>query len=176
MTTPKPGDFFLAPMPGRVGKGVQFGQFLNGEGYILFQHAGQLLENGDTIEAMPGGAIIGDINRWKPEELRWSSGLIELTDTQRTIAISTGYACKGVPYSFVDYAALAAHRFHIPTPGLKEYIEDSGHMICSQMVDYIYHRAGKQLFTDGRWRGYVTPGSLNMLLDDIEGYNLAMGV
>ena len=176
MVTPQPADFFLAPIPGRVGKGIRFGQFLNGEGFTKYQHAGILLENGDTIEAMPGGAIIGRIDRWKPEELRWSSGLIELTASQRLDILHFGRARKDIPYSFADYAALGAHRFHIPAPHLQTFIEESGHQICSQMVDWVYWQAEVHLFDDKRWPGYVTPNSLNTLLDKIETYNLSQGI
>jgi hypothetical protein len=172
----RPGDFFLAPIPGEVGQGIKWGQRLNGEGFIRYQHAGILLPDGKTIEAMPGGAIIGEIARWKPSELRWSTGLVDLTDGQRNDICRRGFACQGVPYSFADYAAIAAHRFHIPLPGLQKFIRDSGHMICSQMVDYLYMRAGVHLFDDGRWEGYVTPASLDRLLDRILTYKLSQGI
>lgn len=164
MTLPQPGDFFLAPIPGNVGLGIRFGQFLNGEGFLPYQHAGILLEDGRTIEAMPGGAIIGRVERWKPTQLIWSSGLIELTDLQRALILQYGQACRGIPYSFADYAAIVAHRFHISTPRLQKFISDSDHMICSQMVDFIYRKSGKQLFDDGRWPGFVSPASLYWLL------------
>lgn len=176
MTNPQPGDFFLAPMPGRVGAGVAFGQFLNGEGFLPYRHAGILLEDGKTIEAMPRGAIIGDIGRYKARELYWSTGLIDLTDQQRHDILIYGRACRGIPYSFADYAALAAHRFHMPVPGLKHYIEASGHMICSQLVDYVHQRAGKELFDDGRWPGFVTPASLYWMLEGIKAYKMSQGI
>jgi hypothetical protein len=65
-----------------------------------------------------------------------------------------------VPYSFLDYAALAAHRWHIPTPGLKRFVGDTGHMICSQLVDQAAADGGWRLFDDQRWPGFVTPGAL----------------
>lgn len=174
--TPIPGDFFLAPITGDIGRMVQFGQFLNGEGFLMYQHAGILLQSGKTIEAMPGGAIIGEISRYRPEELRWSSQLIEPSIDQRVLICEYGRACRGVPYSFADYGALALHRFNINTPGLRHYIETSGHMICSQLVDYIYGKAGVQLFNDGRWPGYVTPASLNNLLEEITTYRMGQGI
>jgi hypothetical protein len=125
---------------------------------------------------MPGGAIIGNVFRWTDDQIRWSTGLVEMTDKQREQIIATGYLRKGVPYSFLDYGALAAHRFHIPTPRLKRYIASSHHEICSQLVDSVFAFCGVHLFKDGRWPGYVTPGSLSMLLDEIETYNLSQGI
>jgi hypothetical protein len=48
----------------------------------------------------------------------------------------------------------------MPLPGLRGFVAASGHMICSQLADLLYQRLGVQIFTDGRWCGYVTPGSL----------------
>lgn len=168
MTTPRPADFFLAPMPGYGGTAIRFGEFLNGEGFSKYQHAGILLEGGMTMEAMPRGASSLHISRFKSETLRWSTGLVDLTDAQRTLILEYAHEAKGTPYSFADYEALALHRFHVPWPGLKNYVSDSGHMICSQLVDHVYMRAGVHLFNDNRWEGYVTPASLDHLLDDYE--------
>jgi hypothetical protein len=174
---PQPGDFFLAPISGHVGLGVRFGQFLNGEGFLPYQHAGVLLNSsGTTIEAMPGGAIYGHLDKWKPEELIWSTGIIELTSPQRADICRRGYHLQGVPYSFLDYLALAAHRFRVRVPGLKNYIASSGHMICSQLVDHLYDSAGKHLFFDGRWDGYVSPASLYWLLEEEKNYQLSQGI
>jgi hypothetical protein len=78
--------------------------------------------------------------------------------------VATAYrGLVDVPYSFLDYGALALHRLHIPAPGLRAYIQDSGHAICSQLVDEGARRGGWQLFDDQRWEGYVTPGALRRL-------------
>lgn len=177
MTTPQPGDFFLAPIPGEVGAGIRFGQWLNGEGFIKYQHAGILLDtDGTTIEAMPGGAILGNVYRWTDDQVRWSTDLVDMTDLQRRNIVAMGMKLEGIPYSFLDYAAIAAHRFHIPAPHLKKFIGDSGHMICSQLVDWVFAQCDVHLFRDERWFGYVTPGSLDMLLDSIEFLKTARGI
>jgi hypothetical protein len=70
-------------------------------------------------------------------------------------------AYKGVGYSALDYAALVAHRLHIWAPGLKGYIGNTGHEICSELCDTFYEvKLVTEIFTDKRWPGYVTPGSL----------------
>jgi hypothetical protein len=66
----------------------------------------------------------------------------------------------GTPYSFLDYVAIAAHRFHLPIPGLKRFIASTRHEICSALVDEVYRRAGFALFSDARWPGYVVPAAL----------------
>jgi hypothetical protein len=74
-------------------------------------------------------------------------------------------ALVGTPYSIADYAALISHRWHIPSPGLKDFIGDTGHMICSQLVDQACYDALWFLFDDDRWPGYVKPSDLGHLLD-----------
>lgn len=171
-----PADFFLVPMKGIGGKAIQFGQFLNGDGFDPVQHAGMYLGNGQTIEAYPGGAIRGSIEAYSPDSIVWSSGLFDLTPVQRRDIVETSLGFEHVPYSFLDYEALAAHRFHIPFPGLKGFIDDTGHMICSQLVDKAYQLAGVELFDDGRWPGYVTPGDLYNLVRSIEVYRIGQGI
>ncbi len=45
-----------------------------------------------------------------------------------------------------------------------DYVASSKHMICSQLVDFVYMQSGIHLFNDGRWPGYVTPADLASLL------------
>src|SRR5258708_29450415 len=76
---------------------------------------------------------------------------------QRTAICLAARSNIGVGYSWADYMAIAAHRLHIPSPGLRDFIADSTHQICSQLIDTCYADAGVHLFADGRWPGYVTP-------------------
>lgn len=176
MTSALPGDFFLVPMRGIGGPAIQFGQFLNGDGFDPVQHAGMYLGDGVTIEAYPGGAIKGSIEAYSGVQIVWSSDFFDLTPDQRMKLVEISLGFEGVPYSFLDYAALAAHRFHVPTPGLKRFIDSSGHMICSQLVDRVHELAGVQLFDDKRWHGDVTPGDLYNLVKGIEIYRLSQGI
>jgi cell wall-associated NlpC family hydrolase len=173
---PQAADFFLAPMVGRVGKLIGVGQMLNGEGFRKYQHAGIYLGSGMTLEAYPGGAIYGSIDRFAPESLVWSTGLVALSPRDRERIVSIARTYLGTPYSFLDYGALAAKRFHIPAPHLKAFIESGGHMICSQLVDRVYEEADVHLFSDGRWPGYVTPASLGIMLDEIRDFNIGQGI
>lgn len=173
---PRPGDFFLAPMPGWGGRAIGIAERLNGQGKLKIQHAGMYMGNDLTVEAYPGGAIQGDITRFHPTSLVWSSGLIELTPEQRLNLCKAAIGYLHVPYSDLDYVALAAHRFHIPAPHLRAYIASTKHMICSQLVDQCYLDAGVHLFDDGRWPGYVDPGALFHLLDNIRENQTHQGV
>lgn len=160
---PKPGDIGLTTIDGWGGRAIRAGQWLLGEGFEDFEHAyvvSRVDDDGTVwiVEAMPGGAQEvpqwHTVNRWLicPDQYRES-----------VAAMAHTLAVRKVPYSFADYAALALHRFHVPLPLLQTYIRNSGHMICSQLADYAANKGGWHLFQDGRWEGFVTPGSLDDL-------------
>jgi hypothetical protein len=167
------GDFCCVPISGEVGKLISFGEWLNGDGFGVYDHAeiyvgmaDQKAPYGYTFGAYPGGAAYVPLPcpaETLPGSL-WSSGKFSLTELQRGQVLSTCAAAKGVSYSSLDYFALIAHRLHLPVPGLKNFISDSGHMICSQLVDFAYMNAGVHLFKDDRWPGYVVPADLAKLI------------
>lgn len=152
----------LTQIAGDVGKAIRVGQYLNGEGFQLWEHAFVVLPGGKILEAEPGGAVIRDYHYG--DEVYWCENLYHLLpgDVDQLSANLTEVAAQleGIPYSFLDYDALVAHRLHLWAPGLKTYIASTGHMICSQMADEFYLRLGAHVFTDDRWPGYVTPASL----------------
>lgn len=155
---PRPGDFGLVAISGAAGRLIRFGQWLNGNGWGDYQHAVLVLDNGELIEAEPGGARIRPVSEYDGSNVVWSDW--PLTDSDRSWIVAAGRKLVGTPYSALDYGALFAHRLHLPVPGLRCYIGSTGHMICSQLVDEAYRRAGVPVFADGRWSGYVTPMAL----------------
>lgn len=175
--TPLPGDFACRNMGGEGGKLITIGEWLDGDGFSIYDHAEIYVGMADShtpwgysMGAYPGGARLspiqlesqlGDGDGWL-----WSTGKVWLTTDQRQAVVRNALACQGIPYSWLDYFAIAAHRLRIPVPGLKAYIGDTRHMICSVLVDHVYLMAGIHLFQDGRWPGYVTPADLaNLILD-----------
>lgn len=191
-TDPQPGDIGFTTITGPVGWLIRFAQWLNGDGFSLrrgrflvrlrtwlsrrgrfdgarsraYQHAFIVLPGKQLIEAMPGGAIVDHLSKYDDRPVLYASPA-DLTPAQRKAITDCALKYVGVPYSFLDYLALALHRFHIPWPGLRRYIQTTGHLICSQLADRAYLDAGQHLFDDGRWEGYVTPMSLaNQLIMD----------
>ncbi|MFI5814892.1 hypothetical protein ACIA7S_28535 [Streptomyces sp. NPDC051643] len=164
-STPQPGDIGLTSITGAVGKLIRFGQWLNGDGFGLYQHAFIVLPperpGGELrlVEAMPGGAIVRPLSVYDDRHVLYVSPA-GLTAAQRKAIGDCALKYRDVPYSFLDYLALAAHRFHLPVPRLRRYIRATGHQICSQLADRAYLDAGIPLFADGRWEGYVTPMAL----------------
>jgi hypothetical protein len=170
---PNLGDIGMVAMEGNVGRGIQIGQWLNGDGWSQVQHVFTYVGQGHIVEAMPGGALLTDLfgrfSRYAPTEIVWLRCPPEFGEAVAAAARQLGphmdpnrdwNVVPGVPYSFLDYGALALHRFHIPTPHLRAYIENSGHLICSQLSDLAANRGGWHIFDDGRWEGDVTPNDL----------------
>jgi len=173
----KPGDYGLIAIPGRGGRLIRLGQFLIGDGYKDYQHAFVYVGEGMVIEAASSGAVKRPFH-YDPEAVLWSSetlyqdvGLgndlipIELTDLDRSAICQAAEGYIGVPYSWLDYLAIAAHRFHLSrSEALQKIVASTRRMICSQLVDQCFVDAGVHLFDDHRWPGYVTPGDLTQLL------------
>lgn len=159
-----PGDFAVVEIDSLPGRAIRFGQWLNGDGFVNYEHAVLYLGYGQILEAQPGGAVISPLNRYAPSKMLWSSNKISLAASERVALVDYGKMMVGTPYSAADYFSIAAARFHIRLPGLKKYVADSNHMICSQLVDYVYQKAGINLFKDGRWPGDVTPADLAELI------------
>lgn len=154
--SPGPGDIGLTHIRGETGELIRFAQWLNGDGFSPFEHCFVSLGGGQIIEAEPGGARIASLSEYDGRQVLWlrcPPGLgLRVATAARFL--------EGTPYSAADYAALAAHRLHVPVPGLRDYIESSGHLICSQLADRAAKLGGWQLYADGRWDGYVTPGAI----------------
>ncbi|MFD9205942.1 hypothetical protein ACFVZM_06640 [Streptomyces sioyaensis] len=164
MTTPLPGDFALTKIRGIAGAAISAGQFLIGDGAPV-QHAMVYVGDGLIVQAMPGGAECIRLEDASPV-VAWSTGKFEMTDWQRDGIVFAARALVGTPYSFLDFGSLALERFHIRSQWVRDYVQSTGHMICSQLVDEAYRRAGVSLFADGRTPGDVTPGDLYRLIED----------
>lgn len=156
----KPGDIGLTKIGGVLGFFVSLGQHLAGDS-SRYTHAYIVLDDKTVIAAQPGGARIDKLSDYKNKAIYIQ---MELTDEQRALIVKEARALDGLPYSFLDYLALALTRFGIRPKWLRNYIKDTGHMICSQMCDEVYRRAGINLFNDGRMPQDVTPGDLLYVL------------
>lgn len=181
LAPPAPGDFCCVPISGRVGWGIQLGQWLDGDKWQPYDHAeifvGQADQAGPygyTVSAYPDNGKDGRTGRrplpCPPAQLPgslWSSGIITLTDAERSAITGWAMEHQGVGYSFLDYAALTAHGAHLDLPWLQSFIASSKRMICSQFVDADYATAGVHLFQDGRWPGFVKPADLAQLLQEL---------
>lgn len=173
---PQPGDFCLvAIQPWYVGWPIRVAEALNGDGFGKwvteldgtrrfegFSHAFMVIGQGRIVEAEPGGAIISDLAKYRDAQRggAFVSSTWDLTDAQRSTICLNALARVGIGYSALDYVELAAHRLHIPVPGLRKRIAATGYQICSQQVDWEYMMSDLPMFQDNRWEGDVTPMNL----------------
>lgn len=165
---PQSGDFGLVSIKGGVGFLIRVGQFLNGDGFRDYEHAFVYVGDGKIVEAEPGGALISDLAEYDGRPIIWSTGLILLTDEQRSLIVQSALAQEGTPYSFLDYLAIGLYRLGIKHPGVAKRVESSKHLICSQLVALDYEHAGVPV-TD--FPPYlVTPGKLANYLLRLKGY------
>lgn len=164
MPEPQPGDFFVAQITGWTGLGIRVLQWLNGDA-SKWTHAGILMPNGRVFEAEPGGAANNPLSEYAGRPLKWSTNIVELTDEERKAVLFNALQLLGVGYGWGTYFYLACYRIGIRPKWLKDRVQSSQDMICSQLVDEVYNRSGKHLFNDGRLPQNVTPADLNRLLD-----------
>ncbi|MEU3986104.1 hypothetical protein AB0F77_39610 [Streptomyces sp. NPDC026672] len=162
MTTPMPGDFALTKISGLTGAFINAGQYLVGDGSPV-QHAFVYVGNGYVVQAMPGGAEMIRLED-ASEPVVWSTGKVPLTEAERLFISECAIGLVGTPYSFLDYASIALAHYRIRPRWVRDFVADSGHLICSQLIDYAYECADVHLFDDGRIPGDVTPGDLWKLL------------
>jgi cell wall-associated NlpC family hydrolase len=154
----QPGDWAVVRMDGQTGRLIRLGERLNGDRFTMYQHALVYAGDGMIVQAMPGGAQL--VERGVEDGDLWSGGILNPTPAQRDAIVLAARSYVGTPYSWLDYAALALHRLHLPSRRLKAYIGSTKSMICSQLVDQCCADAGVHLFDDGRWPGYVDPAAL----------------
>ncbi|MER7922150.1 hypothetical protein ABTY96_03265 [Streptomyces sp. NPDC096057] len=162
MVRPQPGDFALTKIDGVTGRFIAAGQWLVGDASPV-QHALIYVGNGMIVQAMPGGAELIPLEEAN-EPYVWSTGRIPLTAAERVQIVGAARGLVGTPYSFLDYGSIALAHYRIRPAWVRDFVADSGHLICSQLVDEAYLRAGVHLFDDGRLPGDVTPGDLWKLL------------
>lgn len=176
-----PGMFGLSVIGGKVGRLVAAGQALTGDG-SRYTHAFMIVDNGEIVEAMPDGARIYPLAARADDP-----GGIVVTDApvQNALHVFDSYfgdqsiwrkvyeenlraqivaearGLEGTKYNFPDYFYLALCHFGVRANWLERRINNSGKLICSQLVDEVYRRAGIHLFDDGRLAQDVTPGDLD---------------
>lgn len=162
-TTPGLGDIGITSVRGPVGRLISLGEWLNGSAFGTWSHAFVHVGGGWIIEAEPGpdGARLAPLSEYNDRAVLW----LRCPDQYRAGVAHSARLLQGTPYSAADYFAIAAHRLHLPIPGLREYVAASGHLICSALCDRAAALGGWQLFDDRRWNGYVTPADIARLAE-----------
>ncbi len=150
----KPGDFFVIRTDGWAAPWIRLITRSD------VNHAGLYVGNGTIIEARPEGAGYAPVS----DGAIWSH--LPLTDAERVTVVQQATLLVGTPYSWVDVACIGLadlFGWHVPE-WVRKRLNRRDRLMCSQLVDEAYRRAGIQLFTDGRPSGDVSPGDLADLL------------
>ena len=165
--TPQPGDIGLSSSTGPIGKFIRTAQAIIGD-HTFVTHAFIVLPGGDIIEAMPKGATFAKLDKY-PDAV---FSRFQLTLDQRDGICAEAIRMYGTPYSFLDYLSLGLTHINFHPEKVRKYVQDSGHLICSQLVSEAYLRAGVELFPDKRLSLDVTPGDLSRLFLEQSGLTL----
>lgn len=126
-------------------------------------HAFVYVGNGQIVEANPSGAAVGNVSEY-PHAI-WSH--MALTDQQRHAIANAADTLVGTPYSWVDDVCIGLadlFGWHVPEP-VRARLSGRSRLMCSQLVDVAYSKAGIHLFPDGRIPGDVSPGDLLHLIE-----------
>lgn len=155
---PQVGDYFVTRTGGWVAKVIRLVT------HSKVNHAGVYVGAGRIVEAQPHGARLTFASDY-PHAV-WSH--VPLTTGQRATLRFNAMLVLGTPYGFLDIVALAyAKVLRRATPRfIRRQVERSDRLICSQLVDVVYQRAGIKLFNDGRPAEDVTPGDLYDLIQE----------
>lgn len=167
---PMVGDIGCVPMHAPGGPAIRTGELLLRRVYrdrlpaaaCNYQHAFLYGGQGYVFQAQPKGAGFVELAEYHPDSILWLRRGLSVQQRQQIQTEMTRRV--GTPYSYLDYAAIAAHALDLPDSDLlRNYVADSGHMICSQMCDFLHKQVGDEIFADGRWEGFVTPMDLAAL-------------
>ncbi len=161
MYQPQPGDIGITQIAGEVGRLIRFGQWLNGDGFADYEHAFVYIGNGQIVEAEPGGARIAELTEYDARNVLW----LYCPPQYGEAVARAAQILEDTPYSFLDYAAIAAHRLHIPIPWLRAYIASRKHKICSALAVLAAQMGHWDLFPD-EWDGYVVPADIWELIQE----------
>jgi hypothetical protein len=188
------GAWFLTRISGRTGWWVGLMQAAAGIP-SRWTHAGVIGADGRTYEAGPGGVYIGTVQQLKAKPhivsdaiIRGHMGSADLLDSTiargverelRCNAADEAHAHLGIPYSFLDYLALALLHLEALLTGkpsgqtswritrrVRNRVQNSGHLICSALIDHWGSHLGFEFFDDGRLPGDVTPSDLDQWIDE----------
>lgn len=171
-------------IPGIGGKLIALGEKINDESVTWedakkVQHVGvvtevlSIPEQAWLVQAMPSGAeeIEASLDYWNPSCIYVRPGYKSEYTPPRVAQFARSYI--GVPYSFLDYVAIAGRHVLALKPTQRtpfdRYVSSTKHMICSQLADQALCDAGFHVFDDGRIPQDVTPAALYSALLDMQG-------
>lgn len=157
MTELRPGTIGFSTIGGSVGWLVRLGQFVIADD-CRYSHVFVVLDGNQVLEAMPRGARFRQLTT---EDIAASSFWeFPLTERERSWLMFEASMLEGTKYGFSAYLNLALIRLGLRSRRLERYLKSNRRLICSQLADWLLHKAGYQVFNDGRLPHEVSPGDL----------------
>lgn len=163
---PPAGSIGLVKVEGVVGDAIRVAQWMDGDGFLDYEHAFVLYTRTDDIatctvvEAETTGARMTSLQEYEGRKVLW----LPCPEQYSAAMVVAAMTYVGVPYAFTDYAAITAHRLRLPMAGMLEHVvAHSHHVICSQLAAACADKARWPLLPWNEWPGLVTPGSLSKL-------------
>jgi len=153
---PEVGEFGVVRTDGWAGLGIRLVT------RSTVNHAFVCVGDGLIVEAQPAGARLAQASLY-PGAL-WSGP--GLTAGRGEAIAAAARALVGTPYSWVDCAAIGLtdlFGWHVPET-VRRRLNRRDRLMCSQLCDEAYRRAGVQLFADGRIPGDCSPADLLALI------------
>ena len=169
-TSLRRGMFGLTQIGGLTGFFIRTGQVLVGDA-SRWTHAFIVIDDQTILEAQPTGARLAPLSSVLDGRPIAASYAIRLTSEESARIADVSMKYVGVKYGFSAYLHLALTFVGIDSARLRKYLSTNRRLICSQLVDQIYHDAGIHLFDDGRAHYDVTPGDLANLLIEVDWSN-----
>lgn len=148
-----PGTYAVVRTHDFIGWLIRVAQLLFVGGGWHWNHAVLIVgSNGEIVEATPSGVKAGSLAQYSDYRVSAS----QATGTATAWALSLVGRCG---YNWLDYVAIALHRWHIRPAWVSRIVDSEARFICSQLVARAFEIDGRPLFTSV-WAGDVTPGML----------------
>jgi hypothetical protein len=149
--SPQPGDY-----------GVQRGNSLAAWAIKIatrskFSHAFVVVRDGNVVEARGSGAVCRPLG---VRDAIYSSGAIQLSPFDRNNIVNAAMQLVGTPYGWLDIVSIGLLQYGIRPKCVRDRVQRTDQLICSQVVDLADERASVHLFADGRLPMDVSPGDL----------------
>jgi uncharacterized protein YycO len=149
--TPQPGDYGVERTTGLHAEAIKFATRSE------FGHAFIVGDDGQVIEAAPGGARLAPLGE---RNAIYSSDAIELSPYERQRIVNDAEHLVDTPYGWLDIVSVGLLQYGIRPKWVRDRVQRQDKLICSQLVDLAYERAGVHLFADQRLPMDVTPSDL----------------
>ena len=157
MTLPMAGDFAVVRTHGWQAAVIRWAT------RSKFNHAFIVWYGEEIIEAQPGGARLV-ANHYAAKDVRYSC-IENLKMGERIEICNQAKQLVGVPYGWLDILSIGLLQYGIKPKFIRDRVEHSNNLICSQLVDFAYLLGGVHLYDDGRLPMDVTPGDLAHLIE-----------